>query len=141
MKTETSVGGISIGVKNLLGLIPDKVKTHLHAILDEVLVELLKMFKPDLTVVDATTAYLGSYPNHKPFNIGLIVAGRDVVAVDAVCCMMMGINPQRVRHLALASRAGLGSIDPSEIEVVGLKLEEVTPTFRAAESLFRQNKS
>jgi uncharacterized protein (DUF362 family) len=140
MKTESSVGGISIGVKNLLGLIPDKVKTHLHGILDEVLAELLKMFKPDLTVVDATTAYLGSYPNHKPFNIGLIVAGRDVVAVDAVCCMMMGINPERVRHLALAAKAGLGSINPNEIEVVGLKLDEVTPTFRAVESLSRQNK-
>lgn len=141
MKTESSMGGVSIGVKNLFGLIPDKIKSNFHSILDEVLVELLRRFKPDLTIVDATTLYMGSYPNHKPFNIGLIVAGRDVVAVDAVCCMMMGINPESVKHLSIAARSRLGTIDPNEIEVVGLKLDEVVPTFRAAESIFRQNRS
>jgi uncharacterized protein (DUF362 family) len=141
MKTESSIGGISIGVKNLFGLIPDKIKSHLHSVLDEVLLELLKTFKPDLTIVDATTTYMGSYPNHKPFHTGLIVAGRDVVAVDAVCCVMMGINPETVKYLSLAGRARIGTIDLNEIEVVGLKLDEVMPTFRAAESIFRQSKS
>jgi uncharacterized protein (DUF362 family) len=141
MKTESSMGGISIGVKNLFGLIPDKVKSNFHSILDDVLVELLKMFKPDLTVVDATTVYLGSYPNQKPFNLGLVVVGRDAVAVDAVCCMMMGIDPGTVKHLSIAARGKLGTIDPNDIEVVGLRLDEVIPTFRAAESIFRQTKT
>jgi uncharacterized protein (DUF362 family) len=141
MKTESSMGGISIGVKNLFGLIPDKIKSSFHPILDDVLLELLKLFKPDLTVVDATTLYLGSYPNQKPFKTGLIVVGRDAVAVDAVCCMMMGINPESVKHLLMATRGRLGTIDPGDIEVVGLRLDEVTPTFRAADSIFRQTKT
>lgn len=141
LKAESSMGGISIGVKNLFGLIPDKIKSNFHSILDEVLLELLRLFKPNLTVVDATAAYMGSYPNHKPFNIGLIVAGRDVVAVDAVCCMMMGIDPESVKYLSLAARGRIGTIDPKEIEIVGLGLDEIVPAFRAAEDIFRQSKN
>jgi uncharacterized protein (DUF362 family) len=141
LKTESTIGGISIGVKNLFGLIPDKIKSNFHSILDEVLLELLRLFKPNLTVVDATSVYMGSYPNHKPFNVGLIVAGKDVVAVDAVCCMMMGIDPMSVRYLSLAARGRIGTIDPKEIEIVGLGLHEVVPVFRAAESIFRQSKN
>jgi uncharacterized protein (DUF362 family) len=68
MKAEPKTAEISIGVKNLFGFIPEKVKSHFHSNLDEVLVELLKMFEPDLTVVDATTPCIGSNPNYRPID-------------------------------------------------------------------------
>jgi len=133
MKGDPRTGAISIGMKNLFGLIPDKMKSHFHRDLDEILVELLKIFKPSLTVVDATAAYMGTYPDYKPVNLGLIVAGRDVVAVDTVCCKIMGMSPAKVRHLILASRAKKGTMDINEIEVLGLQLTEARELFLSAQ--------
>nr|MDO8098087.1 DUF362 domain-containing protein [Candidatus Njordarchaeota archaeon] len=132
MKGDPKTGAISIGLKNLFGLIPDKMKPHYHRDLDEVLIELLKIFKPSLTIVDATTAYVGSYPDYKPVNSRLIIAGRDVVAVDAVCCNIMGMNPARVRYLALAAKAKKGTLDVNGIEVLGLQLVEARELFLGA---------
>lgn len=132
MKGEPKTGQMSIGVKNLFGLIPERTKPRFHGCLDEVLVELLKIFKPALTIVDATTPCVGSYPDYKQVNLGLVVAGRDVVAVDTVCAKIMGINPQSIRHLSLASEAGIGTVDLDEIEVVGMHLGEAEEAFRSA---------
>jgi uncharacterized protein (DUF362 family) len=132
MKGDPKTGTISVGMKNLFGLVPDKTKMHFHRDIDEVLVELLRIFKPSLTIVDATTAYLGPYWDYKPLNLGLIVAGRDVVAVDTVCCKIMGINPWRIKHLVLASKARKGTMNISEIEVLGLQLTEARELFLSA---------
>jgi uncharacterized protein (DUF362 family) len=132
MKGDPKTGTISVGMKNLYGLVPDEMKTHFHRDIDEVLVELLKIFKPSLTLVDATTAYLGPYWDYRPVNLGLIVAGRDVVAVDTICCKIMGINPWRIRHLVLASKTRKGTMDINEIEVLGLQLIEAREMFLSA---------
>jgi uncharacterized protein (DUF362 family) len=132
MKADLKTGRMGIGVKNIFGLIPEKTKSRYHSSLDDVLVELLKMFKPDLTVVDATVPCIGSYPDYNPVSLGLIVAGRDVVAVDAVCARIMGIAPESVKHLNLAAKARIGKIDRNEIEVVGLQLDEAKEAFSSA---------
>jgi uncharacterized protein (DUF362 family) len=129
MKGDPKTGAISIGMKNLFGLIPDRMKAHFHRDLDEVLVELLKIFKPSLTIVDATTPYIGMYPDQKPVSLGLVVAGRDIVAVDTVCCKIMGINPARARHLVLAAKAKKGTIDLDRIDVLGMQLSEARELF------------
>jgi uncharacterized protein (DUF362 family) len=129
MKGDLKTGTVSIGLKNLFGLIPDRMKSHFHRDLDEVLVELLKIFKPSLTIVDATTSYVGTYPDQKPVNLGLIVAGRDTVAVDTICCKIMGINPARARYLLLAAKAKKGTIDLDRIDVLGLQLAEARELF------------
>jgi uncharacterized protein (DUF362 family) len=132
MKGRPKTSDMSVGVKNLFGLIPDKTKSRFHSSLDEVLFELLKMFKPDLTIVDATMPCMGEYPDYIPVRTGLIVAGRDVVAVDAVCAKIMEINPERVKYLSLAAKARIGTIDFNEIDVVGLGLDEAKNTFLSA---------
>ncbi|WXG47532.1 MAG: DUF362 domain-containing protein [Candidatus Atabeyarchaeum deiterrae] len=133
MKTEKKVGRISIGVNNLFGLIPDRMKSRFHPDLDDVLLELLKIIKPSLTIVDATKVYLGSYPSYKSVDAGLIIAGRDVIAVDAVCCKILGINPSSVRYLSLAAGARKGTMDLNEIDVLGLKLTEARELFLSGE--------
>ena len=41
-----------------------------------------------------------------PKALGVIVMGRDPVAVDATCCRVMGIDPTRIGYLRLASQRG-----------------------------------
>jgi hypothetical protein len=62
----------------------------------------------------------------------LLVAGRDIVAVDAVCTAIMGFNPGSVRHLALAAEKGIGEAALSRITIKGVPIEEVRRPFRHA---------
>ena len=39
---------------------------------------------------------------------GALVVGKDLVAVDAVCCRLMGMDPAAVDYLAYAQSVGLG---------------------------------
>jgi uncharacterized protein (DUF362 family) len=50
---------------------------------------------------------------------GLLVGGRDPVAVDVVCSHIMGFDPQRIRLLSESHRAPLplGTADPDRIDV------------------------
>jgi len=49
----------------------------------------------------------------------MVVAGTDMVAVDAVCARLMGLNPDNIPQLWDASREGLGTMDEKQIAVVG----------------------
>jgi len=68
----------------------------------------------------------------------LLLAGRNGVCTDAIATVVMGFDPQAPsgrfpfqgdNHLALLARNGLGTNDPSRIEVVGLGLKEATRPF------------
>ncbi len=62
-----------------------------------------------------------------------IIAGFDPVAVDNVCCRIMGVNPDDIRHLTLAERVGLGTNNPDNITVVGSTIEQTKTVFRFAQ--------
>jgi hypothetical protein len=49
----------------------------------------------------------------------MVVAGPDMVAVDAVCARLMGLNPVDCSHVERADREGLGTMDADRITVVG----------------------
>jgi uncharacterized protein (DUF362 family) len=60
---------------------------------------------------------------------GLLIAGRNAVCTDAIATAVMGYDPMAApatgpfpgdNHLALAAALGLGTNDPSRIEVRGL---------------------
>jgi len=65
-----------------------------------------------------------------PVKMDLVIAGRDMVAVDAVAAAVMGISPHKVKYLRLAEERGLGVSNLEEIEVFGEKIEEVMKRFR-----------
>ncbi len=60
----------------------------------------------------------------------MIIAGTDMVAVDHVAARLMGLNPDDVSHIMLAEMAGLGTNDPSKIEVVGSTIEASAKRFK-----------
>jgi uncharacterized protein (DUF362 family) len=45
--------------------------------------------------------------------------GTDLVAVDATCCRLMGLDPEKVGHLELAARMKLGLLREGQIEQIG----------------------
>jgi uncharacterized protein (DUF362 family) len=121
-------------VKNIgVGVACREEKKRLHHLgIDEALLDVFSVVKPDFNVVDALVCIEGDGPNLPPGKsrpLGLVIAGKDGVAVDAVCAKIIGIDPFEVKHLALAHDRGIGTADISQIEVIGEQLKDVETIF------------
>lgn len=123
------------GVKNIYGCLPQGMRIKLHG--DHIspdefalmLTDVYAALKPQLTLMDGVMAMQGEGPaNGSLYPLGLVLAGTDGVAVDAVACRIIGLPPRRVDTLRHASDRGLGTADLDQIEVVGEKLEMLTRT-------------
>ncbi len=97
-----------------------------HEALGTNLVRLARAVMPQLSVVDGFIAMHREGPRHgTAFPLGVIVAGTNAVAVDAVAAEVMGFNPRDINHLAKAEASGLGPAGLNEIEIIGDPLEQV----------------
>lgn len=84
------------------------------------LVRLNRRVRPHLSVVDGFVGMHREGPRHgSPVKLGVVVAGADPVAVDAVAAAVMGFEPRQIGYLAYAESSGLGTIDLDAIHVVG----------------------
>jgi uncharacterized protein (DUF362 family) len=135
-KVKTHIQTIaSLGIKNLLGLIlDDQRQMHHHNDLNYKLVDILRIIKPAVTVADALWPVQGQGPlngeNIKQFNT--IIAGTDVVAVDAVTCSIMGIDPFEIDNIRIADMEGLGCGNLMKIKVKGTKPTKIRKYFKRA---------
>ena len=123
---------VTLGMKNMFGLLPDKFKGKYHMNgISKVVVDINTVIKPQLTVIDGFVAMEGRGPTDgDPVKMDLIIAGRDVVATDATGARVMGLDPHEISHIRTAAEKGLGNID--NIEILGSKLEDVQRTFKPA---------
>lgn len=122
---------MTCAIKKLKGLLTDKAKKAMHQEgLFEGVVDLLAAIKPQLAVVDAIICQEGVGPIFgKPVEMNLIVAGRDLVAVDATCASLIGYDPAETLLTVNANARGLGVMDSEQIEVVGESLNSVKRRF------------
>ena len=97
--------GVTLGMKNLFGVMPGGCygwpKNVLHwAGLEQSIVDIYQVVRPQLTIVDGVVGMEGDGPlMGPPREAGVVVVGRSLPAVDATCCELMAIPPERVRHL------------------------------------------
>jgi uncharacterized protein (DUF362 family) len=129
MKTHMATK-VTLGMKNMFGLLPDKFKAKYHAKgINKVIVDINTVIKPHLTVIDGFIAMEGRGPTDgSPVKMDLIVAGKDPVATDATCARVMGLDPHEISHIRTAHQKGLGNID--NIEIVGSQVDEVKRVFK-----------
>jgi len=55
----------------------------------------------------------------------LMLAGDDMVAIDAVGARILGFDPLKINHIRWAANEGLGNINLGEIDVLGEPIEKV----------------
>ncbi|MGE5556757.1 MAG: DUF362 domain-containing protein [Methanocella sp.] len=136
MKTHSATK-VTLGMKNMFGLLPDKMKFIYHAKgISKVIVDINTVLKPQLTVVDGFVAMEGKGPiSGSPVKMDLVVAGRAVVATDATCARIMGLDPHDISHIRGAHQKGLGEID--DIKIVGSPIDEVKRDFKRANSILQ----
>jgi len=114
-------------VKNLFGCIPGKRKVQWHFntgvnhdAFARMLVELCALIQPRLTIMDAVIGMDGNGPGSgDPFSIGLVLAGRDPVALDVVSGAIVGVDPALLTVVRAAAAAGIGETVLDRIRLYG----------------------
>ncbi|MGA2676235.1 MAG: DUF362 domain-containing protein [Methanobacterium sp.] len=110
-------------IKNMYGSIPGQRKTEYHKLAPkpmnfaELVVDIFALTKPQLNIVDGIVAMQGMGPAAgKPFDLGLILASTDGLALDSYICHMLGKNPLKVPVNKIAYDQGLGEVNIDDID-------------------------
>lgn len=111
----------TVAMKNMFGIAPARFyggswnKSKLHSpSTHKSVVDICLYRKPDLCVVDASVVLRGTHISGTATSMGLILAGFDPVAVDAVAGELLGHSRKKIQYLALADGL-LGSMDDIEL--------------------------
>jgi hypothetical protein len=117
----------SNAMKNLVGLLPGYTTRVVHmAGVDESTVDLNLLRPQHLLISDAIVAIEGNYPmKGRTRAVGLLAAGTNAVAVDAVMGLVAGFDPTETVYLVDAHRRGMGPISPDDIDVRGESIADV----------------
>jgi uncharacterized protein (DUF362 family) len=110
-----SLTAVTGALKNMFGLLPRKDQGFYHPEIHEVILDLNRMFRSSLCLIDGRVGLEGVISGN-PRSLGCLILGRNPVSVDATMARAMGFEPERIRHIVEAERHGLGSLHP---EVVG----------------------
>ncbi|MEI2578344.1 DUF362 domain-containing protein [Scytonema sp. PRP1] len=106
---------LTLGVKNLFGCVPGKMKAwwHMEAGKDanrfgEMLVETARAIDPDLTIIDGIIGHEGNGPSGgEPRPLGVLAASPDVFALDRAMVEILNVPPEQVPTVAASMRLGL----------------------------------
>ncbi len=132
---------MTLGVKNLFGCVPGKMKAwwHMSAGKDankfgEMLVATAKAIDPDLTIVDGIIGHEGNGPsNGEPRALGVLGASANVFALDAAMLELLNVDASLVPTATAAQRLGyapkLAEIEfplsrPADLQFADWKLPE-----------------
>ncbi len=98
------VSMMTLGMKNVMGILPRPDRRAMHTFgIDQSIVDMNFGLKPDLTIIDGSVGQDGEGPLYGDrADLQVLVAGRDSLAVDLVCCQLVGVKPRDIPHLRLA---------------------------------------
>ncbi len=132
--------GATLSMKNLFGVMPGIYygwpKNVLHHVgIENSILDINATLKPHFAIVDGIVGMEGDGPiMGDPKQAGVLVMGRNLAAVDATCCRIMGIDPYKVSYLERADR-WLGPIGESVIEERGETIASVRTNFNLIETI------
>ncbi|HEV8059378.1 MAG TPA: DUF362 domain-containing protein, partial [Gemmataceae bacterium] len=127
--------GATLSLKNLFGTLPGvcygwpKNELHWRGI-DNSIVDIALTRTPELAIVDGIIGMEGDGPlngNAKPF--GALIMGNDLLAVDATCCRLMELNPERIAYLFMGYQKKLGLLREAEIQQLGESIAQMSKPF------------
>jgi uncharacterized protein (DUF362 family) len=134
MKTHHWVGA-TLSMKNLFGVVPSGIygwpKNVLHwAGINECIADLHAAFPRTFAIVDGIVGMEGNGPiQGVAKHAGVLVAGRDLRAVDATCCRIMRIDPMQIGYLQLSAGGGAYLVDRN-IRQIGESIASTATPFQ-----------
>ncbi len=140
LKTHT-LTTLTGALKNLVGLQPGATKCAMHELattpnqLGHAVVDLAQAVPFHLGIVDAVVGLEGGgSAAGRPVPLGFVAASRDLVALDACCGALVGVEPYEVPTTTAGHRRGLGVADLGHIELRGI--DGLDPVHRFERSSF-----
>lgn len=132
LKTHISAD-YTVALKNSYALPPQWKRSEIHRqyLLEESLVDLNRIRKPDLVVVDGwdgAEGIAGGVAFDRPAHARVLLVGDDPVAVDAVSREIMGLTAP-TRYLDWAIEEGVGIGDLAQIRLRGDSLDDCRHPF------------
>ncbi len=124
-------------VKNQFGCVPGLRKAEYHVKMPDphefgrMLVSLNLLLRPRLCVMDGIVAMEGNGPRSgRPTPMNVLLLSADPVALDAVACRLIDLDPRFVPTAQPGLEAGLGTWREEEIELLGDPLQPlINPRF------------
>ena len=123
-KSHTTTG-VTLGMKNLMGIIWDRRAFHSDFDINQALADLTSAVKVNLTVLDASRALTTGGPSGPGIvtEPRTIIAGTDPVAVDAMGVTMADwygqkFSPTQIKHIVAAHAMGLGTMDLPQVNII-----------------------
>jgi uncharacterized protein (DUF362 family) len=109
-----SLSGFTAAMKNLYGVLGGN-RSRLHQQIDQSIVDLAAFCRPTLTVVDATRVLLRGGPTGGSLEDvarpDSVICATDQVAADSRAAEFLGLTGEKIGHIVLADKSGLGKID------------------------------
>ena len=121
--------GLSLGLKNLMGLVPDHDRDTMHSTsIHQGIADLASLFQPvvKLTLMDAVRILTDGGPQGGDLaavkKLDTIIAGVDMVAVDSYATGLFGKTPEGVPYFTVpyitkAAALGLGRSDLTNLNI------------------------
>ncbi len=110
----------TLGMKNWFGALVGQ-RSRLHQRLPQVSAELADVFRPTLTVVDATRVLVGGGPTGGSLtlvrDLDQIAVATDPVAADSWGGSLLDLGARELPHLDIARRLGLGTPDWQSVSI------------------------
>lgn len=112
--------------------------------IEQCFLDIVSAIQPDFAIVDASICGEGNGPTIIPGVFGrtvdmrdrlgewLLLAGDDLVAVDATAARVINHDVNEIDHLVMAYQQGLGQLREDLIEIVGADLEELRVEWQPA---------
>jgi uncharacterized protein (DUF362 family) len=127
--------GATLSLKNLFGTLPGicygwpKNELHWRGI-ENSIIDIALTRPPDLAIVDGIIGMEGDGPiNGVAKPLGALIMGSDLLAVDATCCRLMQLDPQKVGYLILGAQKRLGLLGAGQIQQIGERIEGLAQPF------------
>jgi uncharacterized protein (DUF362 family) len=112
---------LTIGMKNIMGIMGGN-RGSIHKHLDTALADVNAVFRPHLTIVDATRVLTAHGPQGGDLkdvkHLNKVLASTDIVAVDAYATTLMGLKPEDIAVTVAAHKRGLGEMDLKRMRIV-----------------------
>ncbi len=119
------ISGLTLGMKNLMGVMGGW-RGRIHQRIDESLVDVTRVVRPALTILDALRILTGNGPQGGNLadvrRLDTVVAGVDPVAVDAFGATLFGLKPVELGCVRAGQRAGLGRMDLERMNIKRIRV-------------------
>jgi len=111
---------MSLAMKNLMGVVWDRRFYHKHD-LQQCIADFVTYRKPDLNIVDGFRVMKKNGPRGVSVNdvaeMKYQIISKDIVAIDTAATKVFGIDTDKVQHIGIAEKMGLGTTNLDSLNI------------------------